>query len=97
MAKQPESKPESKEPEAKTGTTATPVELDAAVSLGRIADALERIADKVAPVATLHAVAGLRAVKRCAEGHAMQPTDDYCQACEREKRNPKTAPDNDAA
>lgn len=82
-------------PETKTDTTA---ELDGAESLERIAVALERLADKFAPVHALRSIAGPRShLKQCERGHAMQPTDDYCQACEREKRSPKAPPSNDAA
>jgi hypothetical protein len=72
-------------------------ESDAAHSLERIADALERIANHVVPRSVGGAVLGLRGLKSCPKGHAMQPTDDYCQACERDRRGPKVSPSDDAA
>ena len=90
-AKQPESKTESQ-------STGTAAELDAAVSLERIAVALERIADRYTPVHTVRSIAGsLARHKQCANGHQMQPTDDYCQECLRQERNPKPVTGNDAA
>lgn len=67
-------------------------------SLERIAVALERIADRFAPPeTTIRSIPGTLARKTCPVGHGMQPTDDYCQACARERRNPKPATGNDAA
>ena len=108
MAKQHESKAETKV-ESKPDAEDAPVtkaeaseilstEFNAAISLERIADALERLADRYAPIAPVHGIATARGLPQCAKGHAMQPTDNYCQACERERRNPpKPAPSNDAA
>lgn len=72
-------------------------EMDAAISLERIAISLERIADKFAPIANVVSMSGRSALKQCGAGHQMQPTDDYCQECMRQRRNPKPVTGGDAA
>lgn len=99
MAKQHDVKPEPemKSEEPAVAPSASEAELDGAQSLERIAVALERLADRYAPVATVRSMAGsLSRLKQCANGHAMQPTDDYCQECHR-SRYPKVPTGNDAA